>query len=479
MRRCLPIIGFYVTLLSLGDIKAQEVSTNSVVIYSTETHQTTINSIDTIYAIKDIYITGAKRTRKSTILRELPFKVLDTYPISLITAKLEQTKRQLMNTGLFWNVVVYLNSLDDQNVFVNIEVTEKWYFFPQPFIRLANGTFSQWNERGRKLEHLNYGIKLTQFNFSGRNDKAQVQFTNGYSKKIALQYQGLYFDKDLRWWANINFSHGKNRELNYATENNKLLAVKNPDGFLYEFYQSSVDLVYRPAIKTRHQFTIGYISNRFADTVAKLNENYLPSDATYHYPYISYGVSFIDYDFNPYPTRGRAGNVSIQKSGINSPINLWQLSLSGTKYWQVGKKGYFSAMVAGILKLPFKQPYITQGFLGYGDAFLQGYENYIVDGVAGGYTKQTLAFNLVNTQVTLPFHKRFKTLRNVPFKVYIKAFTNAGYVHNPNETLRNELNNKMLYSRGVGIDFVAFTDLIFKIEWSFNQLGQNAVYMHQ
>jgi outer membrane protein assembly factor BamA len=283
----------------------------------------------------------------------------------------------------------------------------------------------------------------------------------------------------LKWWGNINLAHGKNRELNYATENNKLLAVKNPDGFLYEYFQTSFDLVYRPAIRTRHQFTIGYISNRVGDTVAKLNENYSPSDATYHHPYISYGVSFIDYDFNPYPTRGRAWDASIQKTGINSPVNLWQLSAKGIKYWPVGKNGYFSSMAAGTIKLPFKQPYITQGFLGYGDAFLQGYENYIVDGVAGGYTKQTIGLNVINKQLTLPFNKRFPSLRNVPFKVYLKAFANAGYVHNPNETLRNALNNRMLYSTGLGLDIVAFTDLIFKIEWSFNQIGQNAIYLHQ
>ncbi|HVF81821.1 MAG TPA: POTRA domain-containing protein [Flavisolibacter sp.] len=479
MRRCLPILGLCVVLLSFGDIRAQDASSNSIVIYSTENNQTVTNSTDTFYTVKDIFITGAKRTRSSTILRELSFRTLDTYPLSQIIQKLEQAQRQLMNTRLFRSVVVYLNSLDEQNVLINIEVTERWYFFPEPFLRLANGTFSQWNERGRKLEDLNYGIRLTQNNFSGRNDRVQLQLTNGYSKKIALQYQGLYFDEDLKWWGNINLAHGKNRELNYATENNKLLAVKNPDGFLYEYFQTSFDLVYRPAIRTRHQFTIGYISNRVGDTVAKLNENYSPSDATYHHPYISYGVSFTDYDFNPYPTRGRAWDASIQKTGINSPVNLWQLSAKGTKYWPVGKNGYFSSMAAGTIKLPFKQPYITQGFLGYGDAFLQGYENYIVDGVAGGYTKQTIGLNVINKQLTLPFNKRFPSLRNVPFKVYLKAFANAGYVHNPNETLRNALNNRMLYSTGLGLDIVAFTDLIFKIEWSFNQIGQNAIYLHQ
>jgi outer membrane protein assembly factor BamA len=479
MRRGLPIIGFCVLLLSFGDGKAQEAFVNSVVIYSTDIQQATTQTADTIFTIKEIIVTGNKRTRKSTILRELPFQAGDSYPFSEITEKLELTKRQLMNTNLFRNVVVNLQSTPEKQIFVNVDVEEKWYFFPQPFVRIANGTFSQWNERGRPIDHLNYGLKLTQFNFTGRGDKAHIHLASGYTKKIALQYQGFYFDKNLKWAGSVTVSHGKNRELNYITQNNKLLAIKNPDGYLYEFYQGSFDLVYRPAIKTRHQFSIGYHYNRVGDTVIKLNEHYSPASNVYSYPYISYGVSFIDYDFNPYPTRGRYADFSIHKSGIGSSINLWQLSAKGINYWSLGKKTYFSIRLAGMLKLPFKQPYITQQFMGYGDAYLQGYENYIVDGVAGGYSKQTIGYNLIKADIPLPTTKLFKSLRSVPLKVYVKAYTNEGYVHNPNPSYHNALNNRMLYSTGVGLDIVMFTDLIFKFEWSFNQLGQNGLYLHQ
>jgi hypothetical protein len=85
----------------------------------------------------------------------------------------------------------------------------------------------------------------------------------------------------------------------------------------------------------------------------------------------------------------------------------------------------------------------------------------------------------LNADIPLPNKKWFKSLRSVPVKLYVKAFTNAGYVHNPNPSYNNELNNKMLYSTGLGVDIVLFTDTIFKIEWSFNQLGQNALYLHQ
>ena len=99
--------------------------------------------------------------------------------------------------------------------------------------------------------------------------------------------------------------------------------------------------------------------------------------------------------------------------------------------------------------------------------------------MAGAYTKQTIGYNLLNTAIPLPNNKWFKSLRSIPIRVFAKAYTNAGYSHNPNISLNNALNNKMLYSKGVGLDIILFNDTIFKIEWSFNQLGQNAIYLHQ
>lgn len=452
----------------------------SLLLYSTShPEEAALPDKEEAFAIKEIAVSGNKRTRQSTILRELAFHTGETYPLPRIIEMLEQSKRQLMNTSLFRNVVVTLRSLQDKEAFVNVDVEEKWYFYPQPFLRVANGSFSQWNERGRKLEHLNYGLKLTQYNFSGRGDKMYVNLTNGYTKKVALQYQGFYLDKALKWSSSINFAYGRNRELNYATQNNKLLPIKTPDGYLYEFYQSSIDVSYRPAIKTKHTLSVGYNYNKVGDTVRKLNIFYTPSSNTYSYPYLTYTVLFRDLDFNPYPTKGRTGEVSVHKAGFGGAVNLWQLSAKGANYWGLSDKTYLSLNAGGVLKLPFKQPYVTQGFLGYGDNFLQGYENFIVDGVAGGYTKATVAYNLFKAAINLPENKWFKSLRTVPLKVYVKSYVNAGYAYNPNHSLNNDLNNRMLYSSGVGVDIVAFTDLVFKFEWSFNQLGQNGLYLHQ
>lgn len=478
MKFCLPILCGCVALFSFAGARAQEAMVNPVLLYSTDQQQPTVQTADSVFTVQEIEILGAKRTRRSTILREVPFALDGTYSLYKLEDFVEQTKQQLMNTNLFRNVTVNIHSLPECNISVTIAVEERWYFYPEPFVRIANGTFSQWNDRGRPLNHLNYGFRLTQNNFSGRGDRFHLNIAGGYTQKIALQYQGFYLDKALKWAGAINLAHGRNRELNYATESNKVKAVKDPDGYVNEFYQGSFDLTYRPAIKTRHQFSIGYNYNRISDTVRKLNANYSPDRNIYRYPYFAYGVSYTDFDFNPYPTRGQSADFRLYKAGFNDAFNLWQLSARGMQYWGIGKRGYLSVLAAGTLKLPFKQPYIAQQFLGYGDAYLQGYENYIVDGVAGGYSRQTLGLNLLKTEIPLPGNHWFKSLRSVPLKVYGKIYTNQGYAYNPSPGLGNTLTNRLLCSTGVGLDIVAFTDWIFKIEWSFNQLGQNGLFLH-
>jgi hypothetical protein len=237
--------------------------------------------------------------------------------------------------------------------------------------------------------------------------------------------------------------------------------------------------MYRPAIFTRHTFTAGYNTNRVADTISKLNALYAPGPNNFNYPFISYNVRYLNYDFNPYPTQGLGGEVSLMKAGFGGPVNLWQLSAKGSRFWPVSSKAYFGLIGGGVLKLPFRQPYFLQNFLGYGDAYLQGYENYIIDGVAGGYLRASLGYNLVKTVIPLPEIRWFKSLNSMPLRVYAKTYVNTGYAHNPNITLPNHLNDRMLYSGGFGLDIVAFADFVIKFEYSFNQLGQNGLYLHQ
>jgi hypothetical protein len=66
----------------------------------------------------------------------------------------------------------------------------------------------------------------------------------------------------------------------------------------------------------------------------------------------------------------------------------------------------------------------------------------------------------------------------IPFRFFPKIYGNAGYVHNP-QPGENTLPNRMLYSGGIGLDILTAYDFTLKLEWTFNQLGENGLFLHR
>jgi hypothetical protein len=68
-------------------------------------------------------------------------------------------------------------------------------------------------------------------------------------------------------------------------------------------------------------------------------------------------------------------------------------------------------------------------------------------------------------------------LNKLPFHIYAKTYADFGYCYAKDENI-SILNNKFLYSGGFGIDILTLYDIQFKFEYSFNQLGQNGLFIH-
>jgi hypothetical protein len=183
------------------------------------------------------------------------------------------------------------------------------------------------------------------------------------------------------------FAIGKNREINYNTIDDKQVFLKDENNYLRKFINATTELTYRRAIKTRHRLGISYTMEEVEDTVVSLNPDFFKTGRTrVQFPEIYYRMSFYDLDYIPYPTKGYAAEVTLGKKGLNNIVNVWYLAAKASGSWHTGYKTFFNLVAYGSIRVPFKQPYFMQRFLGYGDAFLQGYEYYVVDGVAGGRT---------------------------------------------------------------------------------------------
>lgn len=463
---------FFVVILLLNNISFAQINPLDTAIRDRYSSATVIE-------VGEISIEGNKKTKGYIILRELTFKKGDIIILEALVKKFEMARQQLMNTALFHSVIVATKNFEGNVINVNIKVKERWYLFPLPFFNPVDRNLNQWIvEQKASLSRVNYGVKFSYSNATGRNDKIKIGLTNGYTKQISLSYDRPYIDKQLKWGAKFSLNAGKNRETNYKTDLNKQVFYKDEDAYLRNNFNGFAEFTYRKAINTKHSFAFGYNIEAVADTIVALNPTYFNGGRNkIKFPEFNYVFSYYNLDYIPYPTKGYALQVIFKKKGFDKTMNLTQLYAHGSGTWPVTKKSFFNLNVFGAVKVPFKQPFFNQRLLGYGEAFLQGYEYFVIDGAAAGFVKATMARQLFDFNIKIPA-KKGKTPQQIPFRIFGKVYGNTGYVHNPLPA-NNFLSNKMLYSGGFGIDIVTFYDVTFKIEYSFNAYGQNGLFLHR
>lgn len=435
---------------------------------------------DSSFVIRKIIIEGNKTTRRIIMLRELAFHEGDTIKRSAVPDLFRDGRNLLMNTQLFHNVNISVIGLEAPYVDIQIVVKERWYILPFVYFKPVDRNLSQWLfEEKASFSRVDYGAKLLWSNFTGNNDKLNFYFVTGYTKQLMVNYRRPYIDKDLKWGMNLDFAIGKNREINFNTIDDKQAFFKDTASYIKDFSRTNIEFTYRKAFYTSHTFGVSYNTLNVKDTILKLNPNFFSNGKTsVRYPSIYYKLAYVNLDYIPYPKQGYAGELFFIKQGFDKNMNLWQLIAKGMGSWPIGKSSFWNVKALGTVKLPFKQPYFNTQVLGYGDLFLKGYEYYVIDGVAGGLISTSATQQLTNFSFHIPYTE-WLTPRQIPLKIYGKVFGNMGYVYRHPDRGANTLPNKMLFGGGVGLDLFTSYDLIISLEFSFNQLGQNGLYLHK
>jgi len=192
------------------------------------------------------------------------------------------------------------------------------------------------------------------------------------------------------------------------------------------------------------------------------------------YPELAYRFSYTDVDYVAYPLNGIIFEAGLTRRGITKDMDFWQFYTKLTRSWPLARKLWFGFENTNVLKWPLNQPFYNQSLLGYGDFFLRGLDRYVVDGTAGMVLRNTLFRELFNFNI--PF-MHVRSHDRIPFRIYATAFSDYGYAYN-RDFKSNSLVNRMLYTAGFGVDIVTFYDLNFRLDYSFNQLGQNGLFLH-
>lgn len=470
--RLLLFIGFY-CMACAATLHAQlpDSTVRAEAILQTVTDTLTQNVV-----IGDISINGYKRTKPYIIQREIPFKTGDKILRSELPKQVELCRQQIMNTALFVDVDVSAINPASDIVLVNVTVKERWYLFPLPVFELIDRNFNTWwVEHNRSLERINYGLYFVHKNLSGRNDKLNIGAISGYTQRLSLRYENPYLDKSLKHGMNLGFAYSRNREVNYLTDSSKQRFFKNEDEFLIRQFRVDLAYTYRPAIKTRSIFRLSYNDIQIQDTVRKLNPEFFSAAATrIRFPDFTYVIQYFNVDYIPYPLKGFSGDAQFYKR-FGKDNSMWQISGKGTYSKQVFSKSYVQFQASGLIRFPYKQPFYNLRLLGSSDLYMRGLEYYIIDGVAGGMARATAKQKVLDVKISSPI--KSKTHNKIPLRLFLKTYGDVGYAYNPKPGT-SLFNNKLLRTWGIGLDILTFYDIVFKLEYSFNQLGEKGLFVH-
>jgi hypothetical protein len=204
----------------------------------------------------------------------------------------------------------------------------------------------------------------------------------------------------------------------------------------------------------------------------RTNDNFL----TFHYKFKS------DHrDYQSYPLTGYYIDFELNKVGLftePAPDFLYFTS-SLRKYWQLGKRFYLGAGASGKLSDSRNQPYYLVRGLGYDRDFVRGYEYYVIDGQNFGLLKTNIKFSLIpRKEARIGFIKNDKFAR-IYYHLLITAFADLGYVdNNQSYGTSNTLENELLIGYGLGLDFITYYDVVIRLEYSINRMGETGFYLH-
>jgi outer membrane protein assembly factor BamA len=442
-------------------------------------HKVSIDSTAKIF-VSAIRISGNKITRNYIIKREMRMQAGDSILASTLLEKLSLSKELIYNTTLFTEVELQPQFVSATDMTIQVTVKEKWYIYPSPQFQLVDRNFNEWvNNYNADLNRVIYGAKFAHYNLSGRRDQLRIFLLTGYARNFSFTYSAPYSNRKLTEGFFAAAGYTENREINYKTNANNLLLRFSNTEFVRKTIAASGAYILRRGFYRRHVFSIGYTATQVVDSViTKYNPSYFGSTKNkIGFPEAAYSYSYIHTNNIKYPLKGKIYSFSFLKRGpgFTGGINMLSIDADYNRYIPHGRNWYSSVQAHAKIKAPFELAYINQKAFGYGEFYLRGLENYVVDGVAGFLAQYTLKKKLISFNIPVPIKN--KIVPKIPFSFYVKTFADAGYSHSK---LNNDsrLGNRLLYTGGFGLDVLTLYDINIMLQYSFNQLGEKGLFLH-
>ena len=419
-----------------------------------------------VVQVEKIFIIGNRRTKPQIILREMDVNAKTSYTWHELQDVLANDQRRIVNTKLFLRVDIRKILVADHRLDLIVSVSERWYTIPSPYIKLADRNFNDWRTNyGSDLRRLEYGLKLTQYNFRGLNERLGLDAQFGFTRRFAIQYQKPYIDRAQKNGISLNFAYAENNNVIYQTEGHVPISTDSLRRSL-ETLTAGVGWQHRGSFYSIHSVTFDFFKNQVSDTITELKPRYFLGDRLIQrYFQLGYRFSHDKRDFVAYPLHGFLINLAAQKMGLGiySDVNIWRLNAQYAHYFQLSDRFFVSSALRGMISGPRIQPYANFSGLGYQGLWLRGYETYAIEGQHFVLHQNSLSYRLFDTVFNLDRIIPFEQFDELPLALYLKVFYDQGAVRNTvSYPLQQSLSNQYLYSAGVALDMISFYDFVLR-----------------
>jgi outer membrane protein assembly factor BamA len=424
-----------------------------------------------IYRLIGVDIIGNRITKAFAITREMNFHVGDTVSAGRLLGVVRRNRELIYNTGLF-NRVDIVPAMVGDSLTLLVTVAERWYILPEIVASLDDVSWPAFL-RNWDFRRITYGVNLNWANFTGRNDRLAVLYTNGYTQSLGLRYDRPFLFPSVRIDGGLSMSYSRQAEVTLGMRQDTLIRV-------------------RGAVNTRTVSVAGFLSKRFTQnhfsrvTVGYLELGYQgPLDSlvlrnrftpeTYRTaaPGMSERMSSYDLslfydsrDIRAYPLRGMRAQLSTRLLGYDwfSTSRLTRFDARWFRYDPLPIRGFYLAyggVLSAILgtRMPYQQKiYLSQ--LG-----LRGFEGYVLDGTSAGVARAELRYAIVPRRIFRISDDLPRQFRDSPFGIYTHVFVDTGVIRDDAEySPTHPFKGKQLSSVGVGVDVLYLYDNVIRFE---------------
>ena len=414
----------------------------------------------------------------------MSFKEGDRYTKAQLDSIFVWNQNRIYNTNLFNSVKLSLINESANETDIKVTLDERWYLYPFPIFKLIDRNFNDWwVNRDRDLSRVNYGLRLTQFNFRGRRELLRVVLQSGFTSAVNVEYSIPNIDKKQNQGIFFDLGYFEAKNVAYTTVENIPKFTSNIEEDLRRVFLNAVGHRYRSSFYTFHSTVLGHFHIQIADTLAQLNPNYLGDERTLqrHF-YFGHSFRYDKRDNVNYSTEGTRLSVGIFKHGLgahNDGVNYWRVRFKGARYWDLKNNWYAASDVSILSTFPQRRDYFNYYKIGIIPETLRGYDLTVVEGSSYAIQRNELKYKALGRNYDISSFMPVRQFQTFPLNIFVKVFFDQGYAQGfPDFSGSEPLANRYLYSFGTGVDFVIVNDVTLRLELSRNAQNQHYFFIN-